>query len=204
MDQEFREIHAAWLQCKGEEEQGSATSAENLPAEVETPISSAPRDLPSIDIGVPHPVLQDIEYLSVLYDVGFSSSAFTDDRTTTIPSPTLSVSTVSDLTPTELGDDFGEDNGERIPFRHETFYIEDGNVEIVCGHTLFRVHSSVVSFSSPSLRDALSQFTLLKAPTLQGCPRVIFKDSAEDFAVLLKTIYTPGYVPPPLGIGPVD
>jgi len=97
---------------------------------------------------------------------------------------------------TEFDVDIGE-GGERIPTRHETFYLEDGNVEIVCGHTVFRVHSTVVSFSSPNLRNMLSSSTLLNAPMPEGCPRVVFKDSAEDFAVLLKIIYTPGYVPLP-------
>jgi hypothetical protein len=38
----------------------------------------------------------------------------------------------------------------------------------------------------------------------EGCPRVVFKDSAEDFAVLLKMIYTPGYVPPPFDVSSVN
>ena len=77
------------------------------------------------------------------------------------------------------------------------FYLENGDVEIVCGHTIFRIHSPIVSFSSANLRDMLSSPTLLNAPMPEGCPRVIFKDSAEDFAVLLKMIYTPGCVSPP-------
>jgi len=104
---------------------------------------------------------------------------------------------VSDLTPTEL-DDIREGNGEVIPTRHKTFYLEDGNVEVVCGRTIFRIHSPIVSFSSSKLRDMLSPSTLLNASVPEGCPRIGFKDSAEDFAVLLKMIYTPGYVPFPL------
>ena len=104
---------------------------------------------------------------------------------------------MSDLTTTELDDDIGEDDEKWIPTRHETFYLEDGNVEVVCGHTIFRIHSTVVSFSSSKLRDMLSPYTL-NAPMLGGCPRVIFKDSADDFAVLLKMVYTPGCVPLPL------
>jgi hypothetical protein len=118
-------------------------------------------------------------------------------------SPTFSISTISDLTPTELGEDIGEGSGERIP-AHETFYFEDGNVEIVCGDVIFRVHSPVVSLSSQKLRDMLSPYTLLNAPMPEGCPRVVFRDTAEDFAVLLKMIYTPGYIPPTLDVGSVN
>jgi len=50
----------------------------------------------------------------------------------------------------------------------------------------------------------LSSSALLSAPMSEGCPRVVFKDSAEDFGVLLKMIYTPGHVPPPLDVGPVN
>jgi hypothetical protein len=109
-----------------------------------------------------------------------------------VSSPTLSISTISDFTPTELGEDVLEGSSELIPTPHETFYLEDGNVEIICGHTIFRIHSPIVSFSSPKLRDMLSQSAILNAPTPDECPRIVFNDSAEDFAVLLKMIYTPG------------
>jgi len=93
----------------------------------------------------------------------FPPDKFTDDRTATTPSPTLSISSLSDLTSTEFGEDTGEGGEERIPTRHETFYLEDGNVEIVCGHTIFRVHSPIVSFSptfgtcSPYLSSSMPQ-----------------------------------------------
>ena len=167
--------------------------------EVKTPILSAPQDLPATDGGVGDP-----DPLSLFQDAGFFSDSFTDTRTSKMSSPTWSISTVSDLTPTELGEDIGEDNAKRIPTRHETFYLEDGNVEIVCGYTIFRVHSPIVSFSSPNLRDTLSPSILLNAPMPEGYPRVVFKDSAEDFAVLLRMIYTPGYVTPPLNAGYVN
>ena len=156
--------------------------------EVETPVASAARELPAVDIGVetPSSAFRELEPLSLSEGVEFS-----DIQASPIPSPTLSVSTVSDLTLTELGED-EEDDGKRIPTRHETFYLEDGNVEIVCGHAIFRVHSPIVSFSSPILRGMFSSSTLLSAPMPEGCPRVVFKDSPEDFAVLLKMIYTPG------------
>jgi len=210
VDQELRELHATWLQRKDEKEQRDVAETEEregeeegevaagIPTEIETPVAFAPKDLPTTtDTGIPPPILQGVESFSVLHDVGLSSGAFTDDRTATVSSPTLSISSISDLTPTEFGEEIEESGDERVPTRHETFYLEDGNVEIVCGHTIFRVHSPIVSFSSPNLRDTLSPSTLLNAPMSEGCPRIVFKDSAEDFAVLLKMIYTPGHVHPP-------
>ena len=162
--------------------------AAEVPAEAETPIAFAPQNLPiAVDTGIPP---------SILHGIESPSDPFTNvNRTATVSSPTLSISTVSDLTLMELGDDIGVDSGKWILTRHEAFYLEDGNVEIVCGHTIFRVHSPVVSFSSRNLRDVLSPFTLLNAPMPEGCSRVVFKDSAEDFGVLLKMIYIPGYIP---------
>jgi len=179
--------------------------AVEIPAGVGTPVAFSPQDLPAtLNITIPSPILQGAERSSVSHDMEPSPDAFIDDRTATVSSPTLSISTISDLTPTEFDEDIGEDSGERILTRHQTFYLEDGNVEIACGQTIFRVHSTVVSFSSPNLRDMLSSSTLLNAQMPEGCPRVVFKDSAEDFAVLLKMIYTPGYVPPPFDVGPVN
>ena len=201
MDQELREIHTTWLQSKGEEEEASATATDNAPTGPETPIAFVSQDLPAttiiedpyLDLGItgPPPLWHDME---------FPSAEFTDDRIASVSSPTLSISTVSDLAPTELDDDIGEYGGDRMYVRHETLYIGDGNVEVVCGHTIFRVHSSVVSFSSPTLRDVFSPSTLPKSPMPEGCPRIVLKDSAEDFSVLLRMIYTPGYVLPPLGV----
>jgi len=200
-----------WLQRNGEEERnGVAEAAEEregedsdaateIPAGVETPVAFTPT---TINIAVPSPILQAIEISPVFHDAETSPDAFTDDDQITVASsPVSSISTVSDLTTTEFDEDIGEDSGEQIPTRHETFYLEDGNVEIVCGQTVFRVHSSIVSYSSPILRDTLSSSTL-SAP--KGSPRIIFKDSAEDFAVLLKMIYTPGYISPILNVGPAN
>lgn len=86
-----------------------------------------------------------------------------------------------------------ERKGEQGPtvVRHKAFYLEDGNVEILCGDTCFRVHSQIVSFSSSTLRDILSK-SILEATMPAGCPRVVFEDSPDDFVILLKMIYTPG------------
>ena len=211
--QELREIHTSWLEQREEEQKDPAAVqgpgdedvvTVEAPAEVETPVAFAPQDLPlAIDIGIPPLILRGIEYPSVLYGVDTSPATPTNDRITAASSPTLTISTLSDLTPTELddSDDNGEDNCGHIPLtytRHETFYLEDGNVEVVCGRTIFRIHSSIVSFSSSKLRDVFSPSAILNAPMPEGCPRITSEDSPEDFTVLLKVICTPGFVPPPL------
>jgi hypothetical protein len=214
VDQELRELHATWLQRNDENENnGVAEPAEEREGEVatefsggvETPVAFIPQDPPTaINIDISSPVLQVTESPHVPRDMGLSPDTFTDDRVATVFSPTLSISTISDLTPTEFDEYTGENSGERNPTHHETFYLEDGNVEIVCEQTIFRVHSPIVSFSSPNLRGMLSPSTLLGAQMPEGCPRVVFKDSADDFAILLKMIYTPGYVTPPFDASSVS
>jgi hypothetical protein len=197
---ELREIHAAWLQRKEEErrdvvetEEEDGAAAE-VPAEIETPVAFVPQDLPiaAIDVDIPSSILQAIELPSILRNTESFPEAYVGIQTGTPSSPTLSISTISDLTPSELDEDIGEGNGEQTFDHHESFYLEDGNVEIVCGHVLFRVHSPTISFSSPKLRDILSHSALLHAPMPEGCPRITVTDTAQDFAVLLKMIYTPG------------
>jgi len=207
--QEFREVHAAWLEQRegsqsdaegagmgGGEATGGAVVAEGT-VEIETPIAFVPQDLPptETDSGTISSILRG--------DPWSSSETFANIQTTAVSSPTFTISTVSDLTPTELGEET-EHSAERVTRNHDTFYFEDGNVEIVCGDTVFRVHSTVISFSSPKLRDILSPTALLTAPTPNGCPRTVLADSADDFAVLLRVIYTPGYVTHPLNVGPAD
>ena len=207
--QKLRESHAAWL--KKEEERRDATgvqepvgvevggtAAAEASAEAETPVVFIPQDLPATS-DIPSSILHGIETSFVLRDVESPSAPFINTPTITVSSPTLSISTVSDLTPTELSEE--ETTGYR---RHDTFYFEDGNVEITCGGTVFRVHSSIISFSSCTLRDLLSPSTLLDAPMPEGRPRIVFTDNPEDFVVLLKMIYTPGFVSHPLDVGPVN
>ena len=193
MGQELREIHAAWLR-RTEEEQGNGTTAEVPAAEFETPVAFVPQDLPAThtqDVDTPpSPVLQAIEPLSMLRDLELPSETFVNIPSVAVSSPTFSISTISDLTPTELSEDIEDDSDADV--HHDTFYFEDGNVEIMCGHTLFRVHSTTISFSSPKLRDILSHSALLHAPAPEGRPRITVTDTAQDFVVLLKMIYTPG------------
>lgn len=206
-DQELRGFHATWLKQK-EEERKEAAEIENRKwegqwhgavAEALTGIGrsagfgSALRIplAPGVHIGVPS-ISRDTSRTSISHGVKNSSGTFFNipSATTCDSSSTLSISTVSDL-----GEEI-EERVERVASRHDMFYFEDGNVEIVCGGTVFRVHSTI-SFSSPKLQDVFSPYTLLHAPMPEGCPRITFKDSPEDFAALLKMIYTPGCVPAP-------
>ena len=134
-----------------------AVTAE-APAEIETPIAFAPQDLPvaTADINLSSSILQDLRLTSVLHDIEPLSETLVNVRAGMVSSPTLSISTVSDLTPTELGEEI-----EQTTAHHDTFYFEDGNVDIVCGNTVFRVHSTIISFSSPKLRYILSPSALL-------------------------------------------
>ena len=77
---------------------------------------------------------------------------------------------------------------------HKIFYLEDGNVEVLCGNTLFRVSTSTLSFHSPALRRMFIKENLAAAESPNGCPRILSSDSVEDFTTLLKMIYLPGFV----------
>ena len=197
------------MQHKEEEERRDAAeageegrAAAEVPGEAGIPVAFVPQDLPTaaIDVNIPSSGLQVVEPPSIMHDVASFSDTTVEVPASTSSSPTLSISTISDLTPTELDEDIRESSGEKTSVRHETFYLEDGNVEIVCGHTLFRVHSTTVSFSSQKLRDILSHSALLYAPIPEGCPRITVTDTAEDFAVLLRMIYTPGLVSLPVDV----
>lgn len=145
------------------------------------------------------------------------------DTTPTSPatqSPTTSVATLSDFTiadtfdgessidPTITDTSDGESSvdltiadtsDDELPINpttvvpHGTFYLEDGNVEVLCGNTLFRVHTSTLSFHSPALRQMFIK-NLATAESPNGCPRILSSDTAKDFTALLKVIYLPELV----------
>ena len=108
-------------------------------------------------------------------------------------SPSISVSSLSDFTIADTSDDEPPSDPPTIT-PHDTFYLEDGNVEVLCGNTLFRVHTSILSFHSPVLRRMFAQASLASAESPNSCPRILSSDPPRDFATLLKMIYLPGYV----------
>ena len=125
----------------------------------------------------------------------------TTSETDTVPmspviqSPSDSISTLSDFTIADASDD-GSPIDLTVVTPHTTFYLEDGNVEVLCGNTLFRVHTSILSFHSPALRQMFAQTSLASAESPNDCPRILSSDTVTDFATLLKMIYLPGYVTP--------
>jgi len=130
-----------------------------------------------------------------------TSKPATAPETDTVPaspvtqSPSFSVSTLSDFTIADISDDESPIDPTAIT-PHGTFYLEDGNAEVLCGKTLFRVHTSILSFHSPALRQIFAQTSLASAESPNGCPRISSSDTATDFAALLKMIYLPGYITP--------
>ena len=54
-------------------------------------------------------------------------------------SPSISIASLSDFTIADTSDDESPTDPTAVT-PHDTFYLEDGNVEVLCGNTLFRVH----------------------------------------------------------------
>ena len=135
-------------------------------------------------------------------DTVLTSSVTQSPSISTIPaspitqSPSVSIATLSDFTITDTSDDESPTD-PTVTTPHDTFYLEEGNVEVLCGNTLFRVHTSILSFHSPALRRMFAPATVATAESPNGCPRILSTDTARDFAALLKMIYLPGYVPLP-------
>jgi len=123
----------------------------------------------------------------------------TSPGTSTVPesplaqSPSISIATLFDFTISDISDDeFSTDPAEEVP--HEIFYLEDGNVEVLCGNIIFRVHTIILSFHSPVLSRVFDQTNLAAAESPNGCPRIQTSDAAMDFTTLLKAICLPGFV----------
>jgi len=125
-------------------------------------------------------------------------------------SPSISIATLSDFTPADASDDeppvdssITDTSNNNLPsdptavVPHGTFYFEDDSVEVLCGNTLFRVHTTILSLHSPALRRMFAPTRLATAESPNGCPRIRSSDTAADFATLLKMIYFPGFVAPP-------
>ena len=113
------------------------------------------------------------------------------DESTRSPSPSTSISALSDFTiANSLDGELAVEPETITP--HDTFYLDDRSVEVICGMTLFRVHASTVSFHSPVLRQMFSSADLTTAESPNGCPRIVSSDTPTEFAILLKAIYVPG------------
>ena len=114
----------------------------------------------------------------------------------TTPALPINIATLSGLTIADTSDyTCLLDPIGMVPYNHNTFYYEDGNVEVLCDDTLFRVHTSILRFTrSPTLRQMFAQTSLATAGSPYGCPRILSSDMDTDFAILLKMMYHSGYV----------
>ena len=101
-------------------------------------------------------------------------------------SPSTSIASLSDFTIADTSDDessidptIPDTSDDKLPIDpataapHKTFYLDDGNVEVLCGNALFRVHISTLSFHSPALRRMFAQINLTTAESPNGCPRIL-------------------------------
>ena len=126
-------------------------------------------------------------------------------------SPSISIATLSDFTIADVSDDessvdptIADTSDDELLANptaitpHATFYFEDGNAEVLCGNTLFRVHTAILFFHSPALRRMFAQTSLAAAESPNGCPRVLSSDTAKDFTTLLKIVYLPRFVTLPV------
>jgi hypothetical protein len=118
-------------------------------------------------------------------------------------SPPISIASLSDFPIADTSDDeppidttIPDTSDDEFPIDdptaaapHETFYFEEGNVEVLCGNTLFRVHTGILFLHSPVLRRMFSRASLDAAESPNGCPHILSSDTAADFATLLKIIY---------------
>ena len=107
-------------------------------------------------------------------------------------SPSISIASISDFTAADTFDDEPPLDSTAIT-AHGAFYFEDGNVEVLCNNTLFRVHTSVLSLHSPVLGRMFTKANLATAESPNGCPRILSSEAATDFTTLLKIIYLPTY-----------
>ena len=104
------------------------------------------------------------------------------------PSPSTSTTTLFDFAVADSLDGEPVLESETIT-PHDAFYLEDGSVEVVCGKTLFRVHTSTLSFHSPVLRQMFSPANITTVESPNGCPHIVSSDTSTDFVTLLKVVY---------------
>ena len=98
-------------------------------------------------------------------------------------SPSISITTMSDFAVT---DDDEPPLDPKVITPHCAFYFEDGNVEVLCGNTLFRVHTSILSLHSPVLGRMFAKGSLTTAESPNSCLRIPSSGAAADFITLLK------------------
>ena len=127
---------------------------------------------------------------STLPSLALDISSGSSPESSAPPSPSTSITALSDFTIADSLDDESILEPETIT-PHDMFYLDDGSVEVLCGKTLFRVHAGALSFHSPALRQMFSSANLTTVESPNGCPRIVSSDISTDFATLLKVVYLP-------------
>jgi len=107
-------------------------------------------------------------------------------------SPSIYITTLSDSTITDSSDDESSIDPTAV-ITHDAFYLEDGNAEVLCDDTLFRVRTSVLLLHYPVLSRMLAKANLAIAESPNCCPRILFSDTTTDCATFLKDVYLTVY-----------
>ncbi|KAI0063516.1 hypothetical protein BV25DRAFT_1837508 [Artomyces pyxidatus] len=75
--------------------------------------------------------------------------------------------------------------------RSERFWLDDGNIVLLCGATGFRVHRTVLAMHSPVFRDMFA-YADGADDTIDGCPAVHLQDEPAALTTLLESLYSLG------------
>ena len=68
------------------------------------------------------------------------------------------------------------------------FWMEDGNMVLVCGNTAFRVYRGLLASQSTVFADMLASSSPAAGETYEGCPVVRLSDAPEDMRHFLRIL----------------
>lgn len=74
---------------------------------------------------------------------------------------------------------------EKVFVRHPYLYLEDGNIILSAGRTLFRVHRSILSKHSPVMGELFER----KHDTLHGCVHIPLEHTSQELEAFIDVIY---------------
>ncbi|TFK49208.1 hypothetical protein OE88DRAFT_1727034 [Heliocybe sulcata] len=86
------------------------------------------------------------------------------------------------------------DQLEETAKKCDQLWFDDGNVIILAGGTLFRIHRGILAAHSAVFQDILSAPRLEEPAIMDDCPFVQLPDDARDVEEFLKVYYVPGYL----------
>ena len=89
--------------------------------------------------------------------------------------------------------DDGDIPAQELGPRHPELWFADGSIVLAAHGTMLKVHSGVLSWNSPVLRDLLDGLSADAATErYEGCPVLRVEDSGEDLAKLVRILYDGG------------